>query len=212
MENYTLKGIDISSNSHKSKEEKKDKQIPKITQAKIKKKTLSQRFSETFIKSDVESVGGYIFFDVLVPAIVDTFRDIVNSSLDMFLYGDVKGRNESSRSVSNRNRTFISYRDCYDDGRRRRDNNAIAKIPRSSWDDVVVFETREKAKETRDMMLDLIDEYEMVSVREFREMCGLDFEFTDEKYGWTNLSSVSITGTPRDGYVINLPRPILLVE
>lgn len=209
MEDYTLKGISIEPNSHKSKEDKKEKQLPKTAQAKQRKKSLGRKFSETFIKSDAESVGSYIFFDVLVPAIVDTFRDIINSSLDMFLYGDTRGRGTGISVSTNRNKSYVSYRDCYDTGRRK---EAPAPERRSAYketNDDVIFESRAEAEETIDAMINLIDTYDMVSVREFREMVGLNFEFTDEKYGWTNLSNVSVSRT-RDGYVINLPRPILL--
>lgn len=206
-EEYTLKGIDIAPNSHKSKEEKKEKHLPKVAQAKQKKKSLGRKFSETFIKSDAESVGSYIFFDVLVPAIVDTFRDIINSSLDMFLYGDTRGRGKSG-PAANRNKSYVSYRDYYETGRRK-EAPAVRSHSYKDMNDEVIFESRAEAEETVDAMINLIETYDMVSVREFREMVGLDFEFTDEKYGWTNLSNVSVSRT-RDGYVINLPRPILL--
>lgn len=209
MEDYTLKGVAVPPNSHKSKEEKEKKQIKKVAQGKRKKKSLGRKFSETFIKSDAESVGSYIFFDVLVPAIVDTFRDIINSSLDMFLYGDSRGPSRGRSSPrGGGTKSYVSYRDYYEQGKRKE----LPAPRRSAYKEAseeVVFESRAEAEDIIDAMINLIDTYDMVSVREFYEMVGLDFEFTDEKYGWTNLSNVSVSRI-RDGYIINLPRPVLL--
>ena len=56
-------------------------------------------------------------------------------------------------------------------------------------------ETKEDSQEKVDSVADL---YGLV---------GIDSEYTDNKYGWTNLSSASIKAT-RDGYILDLPRPV----
>ena len=58
-------------------------------------------------------------------------------------------------------------------------------------------------------MIEMIDTYDEVSVGSLYQLVGITPDFTDDKYGWTNLSTASVSRN-RDGYYINLPRPQIL--
>jgi hypothetical protein len=58
-------------------------------------------------------------------------------------------------------------------------------------------------------MHDVIGEYGSVTVADLLEMVSLDSSFTDWKYGWTDLRGSSVKRV-RGGYLIVLPKPILL--
>ena len=55
-------------------------------------------------------------------------------------------------------------------------------------------------------MQDLISRFQWVSVPEFYSMVDVTAEFTDEKWGWTNISTAQIRPS-RGKYVILLPSP-----
>ena len=51
-----------------------------------------------------------------------------------------------------------------------------------------------------------IEDYGVVAVSDFYDLIGVKTEFTDSKYGWTDLSLGSVQSY-RDGYVLQLPSP-----
>lgn len=55
-------------------------------------------------------------------------------------------------------------------------------------------------------MDDLMRKYETVSVADLYELLGLDFNYTDEKWGWVNLDDAGIRRV-RNGYLLDLPKP-----
>ena len=70
--------------------------------------------------------------------------------------------------------------------------------------DDIILETRWEAEEVLSHMIDLIENYGVASVADLYELVGITGSFTDNKYGWTNLSSATVSRV-RDGYLINLP-------
>ena len=58
-------------------------------------------------------------------------------------------------------------------------------------------------------MNELIDTYGMVSVADFYDLVGLQCNYTDNKYGWTdirNASVVRVRDNDGNGYLIKLPK------
>lgn len=55
-------------------------------------------------------------------------------------------------------------------------------------------------------MDDLIDKYGTVSVGDLYELLGEEPAYTDEKWGWTDLTESGIRRV-RDGYLLQLPQP-----
>ena len=58
-------------------------------------------------------------------------------------------------------------------------------------------------------MDDLIETYGLVSVADFYDLVGVTGDYTDNKYGWTDLRNANVIRV-RDGYMIKLPRALLL--
>jgi uncharacterized protein YerC len=73
--------------------------------------------------------------------------------------------------------------------------------------DEVILPTRREAEEVLDFLHDLLTRYETVSVSDLYELVGETGNFTDEKWGWTDLAGASVSRV-RDGYLLNLPRPV----
>lgn len=189
---------DYQSNSYKSKEmnERGDekKKLEKVVtgQVKTKKKSGFGKFLSGFIADEAHDIKSYLFKDVVVPTIKKTITDIV----DMILYG---GNNKRRTSASK-----ISYRSFYDDPRDSR--NDLRAVPGYSYDDVIL-DSRGDAEEVLNQLNDLIDVYKIASVADLYDLVGITGNYTDNKYGWTNLSNADVVRT-RDGYKLKLPRAL----
>ena len=193
---------DYKANSHRSKEEQKlpEKKIEPVVKGKVtKKKNNVRKLTDTFVSEDIQNVKSYVLMDVLVPAIKKAISDIVTNGIDMILYG------ESGRNTRKTNASTVSYRNYYDN---RRDDRYSSSRTRTgySYDDVVL-ETRSEAEDVLTRMDELIDTYGVVSVADMYDLVGISCNYTDNKYGWTNLRNAEPVRV-RDGYMLKLPKAL----
>lgn len=196
-------------NSHLYKENRKnppaEKKVEKVVSGKVKtKKNDVRKFTDIFISEDINNVKEYVFMDVLVPAIKKAISDVVRDSIDMILYGE-SGRN--NRKTTNGN--YVSYR-SYSDPRdnQRSSSNTRSASSRLNYEDII-FNTKGEAEAALRQMCDILDQYQVVTVADLYDMCDLTAPFTANNYGWTNLSR-AYTDRVRDGYVIRLPRAVVI--
>jgi len=184
---------------------KKEKLAPVVKGKVVKqKKSLGKKISESFLGEDSKSVGDYIFHEVIIPAIKATLSDAVTGGIEMLLFGE---RRSGSRPFSrNGNKTYASYSSYYGEQNRNNVNNNFRRTRvRNDFDDIL-FETRGEAEEVLSHLVDLTIDYGMASVADFYDLSGLESQFTDNKYGWTNLRD-ACTDRVRNGYIIRLPQP-----
>ena len=73
----------------------------------------------------------------------------------------------------------------------------------------LIFESRGEAEEVLTNLLDLIADYGVASVADLYDLVGITGPFTDNKYGWTDLRTASVSRT-REGYIINLPKAVAI--
>lgn len=201
------------SNSHKIRERKYDKEekkkdIQQVTSnnAIKRKKSVGKKFSEAFIgeESDKTNVVDYILYDVLVPAAKNTISDMVVGGIEMLLFGERRSRSMSR----DRGHSYVNYsnysRREEERGRDRRDSPRRS-TSRRLYNDDIILDTRSEAELVIDRLLDIIDDYGAASVADLYALVGIDSDYTDNKYGWTNLSMASVSRC-RDGYILNLPK------
>lgn len=190
------------SNSHKAKEapERIDdkKKIEKVVtgQVKTKKKNGLGKFMSGLVSEETPDIKTYLFKDVVVPTIKKTITDIV----DMLLYGGRGGRRGST------NASRVSYRSYWDDPRDSR--NEVRAVQAYNYDDIIL-DSRGDAEEVLNQLNDLIDVYKIASVADLYDLVGITGNYTDNKYGWTNLSTAYVDRC-RDGYRLKLPRALPL--
>ena len=198
-------------NSHKYKEDNKAgaeerQKFDKITKGAVvtKKKSEINKLKDIFVSEDIKSVKSYIFMDVLVPAIKDAIEDIVTNGIRMILRGDTSARRSSSTASK------ISYRDYYDGDRRNNDRfrNETRPVTKYSYDDIIL-ESKGEAEAVLERMSEIIDIYGMVRVADLYDLVGITGDYTDDKYGWTNIRNARVVRT-RDGYKIEMPRALPL--
>ena len=200
----------LPDNSHKSRTEKKpaesntpaEKRAEKVVHGKVKTKANNARkLTDIFISEDAANVKNYIIMDVIVPSIKKAVYDLIVGTLDMSLYG---GRgNGGKRPTADK----ISYRDY--SSASRRDERSYGTTRTSSgysYDDIYV-ETRGEAESIR--MDEIMEEYEQVRVADLYDLVGISGDYTDNKYGWTNIRNARGVRTS-DGYKIEMPRATAL--
>lgn len=195
---------DFKPNSHKFKEDttkSEDKVIKPVVKGKVsKKKNVGRKFKDSFISEDIGNVKSYVILDVLIPAAKKAISDIITNGIDMLLYGETRHRSEGKRSNVVDYVSYNRYSDRRDDDRFSR-SRSIGY----SYDDIVL-ESRAEAEAVLNSMVDLIDTYDVVSVADLYDLVGVSGNFTDNRYGWTNLSSASVERLRSGGYILRLPR------
>lgn len=166
-----------------------------------KKRSVMDKFKESFL-GESENLGDYVIYDVLIPAFRDTISDMGFGVIER-LFGSGRSRGRSSSSiVRDRGRSYVSYNtNNRPNDRRDLDRNARA---RHEFDNIV-FTQKWEAEEVLAHLVELVVEYGEASVREFYELSNIEPEYTDSKYGWTNLRDAYVDRT-RDGYIIVFPQ------
>lgn len=195
---------EYKSNSNRSREIKKqreeEKKVEKVITGKVKtkKRSFFSKFKDEIISQDAKSIKSFVFGDVLIPSIKKAISDIVTNGIEIILYGETKGR----RSTADR----VSYRSYYDYRNSRSDDRNISISSTYNFDDIIL-DTRGEAQEVLDRMDELMDTYGLVRVADFYDLVGITGNYTDNKYGWTNLRNASVVRV-RDGYLIKMPRAV----
>lgn len=190
-------------NSHRSKAESQEalpeKKVEKVIagSAKHKKKSGIQKITDVFISEDVNDVKSYIFEDIIVPAVKDILLDALKALLG------VNGRSGKTTSAGK-----VSYRNYYEKPNDRRDYAPARTRTGYDYDDIVL-DNRGEAEEVLARMDELIATYGLVSVADLYDLVGITGNYTDNKYGWTDIRSATIIRV-RDGCLIKLPKALPL--
>lgn len=180
-----------------------------------RKKPLTSRIKETFMGDDSTSIGEYVIVDVIVPAIKDLLYDATMEVVERSLFsgsGRSPGRRTRHRGGSRTNYNGFS-RDPRDRGGRDRDRDRdeprkMSSRARANHEfDEIILPTRVEAKEVLDRMFSFLEKFDEVTVAELYHMVGVTPDYTDERYGWTDLRGSSISHERNGGYLLNLPRP-----
>lgn len=190
-------------NSHRSKEQQDHEPLPERKTEKVvtgtvkqRKKTGLSKAGSIFMPGDVDSVKSYILMDVLVPSIKRAISDIVCNGINMLLGEPDRGKPGSPGAK-------VAYRKYYQ-SEDRRDYARPRAQAQYSYDDII-FDNRGDAEEVLYRMEELLERFDVVSVADLFDMAGISCNYTDNKYGWTDLRSAHVERV-RDGYIINLPR------
>lgn len=196
-----------------SKDEKKKEVLPVASGERTTKKDFKRKFSENLAAVERIDLKEQIVDDVIIPgfkgflsgtitSVLGAMATVAEDCCDILIWGEKQGRHDRERRGSKR-----SYDKYYDN--RRSDNERKRERTSLDYDDVE-FSTRFEAREVLDKMKELLDEYDCVSVADYYRASRVDHNFTDEKFGWTNLSNASIASRKNGKYVILLPKARVL--
>lgn len=185
----------------------------------LKKPSFGQRLKETFIATDIQDVGDYIVWDIIVPSIGRLINDaICGASNRIFLGGGSTPSNLSySRGVTRPNVTNYANRS------RSQTQSGVVKVETrpipaqrtrsnfnlNNWGPI----SRPTAETILSRAVDYLEQYGRITVNDYYEIAEefLDFDFkldyTAQNWGWKSLNTaeiVNVTG----GSVIKLPNPM----
>lgn len=200
MDNYP-------NNSHAYKEQQKkaaDRPRPgKVISgtAETKKKSEMSKLADALVPGagDVGGIKNYIIMDVLIPSIKNAICDIVVDSVNMLFRGERTRRKEGRRL----NGDYVSYSSISS----RRDDHDRNESRRAGYspDDVTV-DSRADAVMVLEQMDDLLDTYGRVTVADLYDLVGVSGNYTDNKYGWTNLHNAEPIRLSSGKYLLKLPK------
>lgn len=186
-----------NSNKQKQQEARKLDPIVKEGSAKKRKKSTGHRLRDIIDSDDTQSVIGYIFNSVLIPAAKDMIFEAVTGGLSMRMYGDTRGYSRAPRSgYTNYNK--ISRRPT------SQSRNATPTVHenrsrfRTNYD--IELSSPGEAYEVLDRLCSIIEQTGYATVNDLCQLCSLRSDYADEYSGWTSLDRARVHGN-----VLELP-------
>lgn len=206
--------VELPGNSNKSKSTEERPEVQRVTTSDVirRKKTLGKRIGEAFSGDDARSVGSYILMDVLIPATKDLIVDVVIQSVQRSLYGSSRPVRSGSSNGGHvpYNRYSNSRTTSNAPGRPpwgREEPRRMSRQSKSNHNfDEIVIQSRIEAESIIDSLRLLIDKYEAATVTDFYKCVGITPDFTDNDWGWYDLSGAAVVRI-REGYLVDLPGP-----
>jgi len=181
-----------------------------------RKPSFISKLKETFIADDARDVGDYIVWDILVPTIKRTIRDIIVGSADRVFLGS-SSPNSSSSLYRERGVTYVKRTDYGSVTRSSKVKNEQKALPSSRPQyrnfklNEIIFDNYDDAATVLERMVDYLETYGKVSVDDYFDLVGQSSDYTAQNWGWTSLSSATIV-TTFGGYFIKLPNPVVIKE
>ena len=192
---------------------KDEKKLEQVTEGVRRKPALGKRMKEAFGGEDSRSVMDYVVMDVLIPAAKDTMVDAVTQGFERLVFGEARSTTRRAAVSRRSNQGYVSYNRIGGSSAVRaaapKDEYrpTISRGARSNHDfDEVVIPTRAEAEQVLDRLDDVVKKYDSATVADFYDLVGITGEYTDNKWGWSNLQSARVIRA-RDGYLIDLPKP-----
>lgn len=205
---------DYQGNSNKTKETKDKppkKDLGKVVTGDVivKPKTVGSRFRNIFFGGDIDSAFSYVVAEVLLPALRNLVVETVSRGTDRLIYGDSAHRRRPTHFGSR-----IQYNNPVSRGGsslyRERVQLGVEQRPTERWStasrdaDTIIVASKTDAENVVEQLTEIVDKYELVSVADLNELLGLPSSHVDNKWGWTNISSVEIRQV-REGWKITFP-------
>ena len=209
---------EFPSNARKAKisEEVEPKKIEKVTTGEVvtRKMPLGKRLLGTFFGGDAKGVVGHVIAEVLLPAAKDAVADAFSQGIERLIFGEARSTSRRTGQRPSGSSGYVSYNRMSSPtspiaGRREEPRN-VSRRARGAHDfDEIILATRVEAEQVIDRLFDLVARYEQATVSDLYELVGVSGNFTDEKWGWTDVRGAGVTRI-RNGYLLDLPRPVQL--
>ena len=199
-------------NPLEKKVEKKEEE-PKPTLKKVVEGGVTKKEKKTFFGADLKEIGAGLVKEVIKPRIKDFAYDFVDTAMSRLLWhDDSRGRGRNYRSG------YTAYSSGYspqgssqvnrptgtrDLSRQEREEFALGEY---------AFDTRSDAVKVMDTLQNQVDQDGSVSVADYYALIGIDTQYQDHKWGWTDrgeLRDMKIR-TSHGAYLIVMPSPVPL--
>lgn len=205
---------DITTDDEVKEVQDAKKEVKAVAHAKPVKKGLVERLVSSFIGPDgIKDVSHYVSHEIISPAIKNVVADAIKGGVDGLLYGrdgvNRGGYNPGRSHYGTNNRTNYQSRSQYSRGPVSQPQQR-ARRPRFTTESYML-ESRDEAMYVFDELRNLANDYNFVSIADFKDLVGIDSEYTDNNYGWMieQVEGGSIRSM-RNGFVVVLPQPTVL--
>lgn len=199
MENY-------GTNSNASKKAVEEKRITSsvTSNVTVKKPSKTSELAKKFFAQDIKTTASTVTNDVIIPGTKALIVNILKKAVDFLFNGTYSAPNNGYTNYSffggaPRNVTYSSTSYSTPKPQQPPVKNTIYAI------DDVIFQERGDAELVLQVMSDAIARYGMVSVNDFYDAIGQKANFTDNRYGWRDLSAAQVV-RDNDGYKIKFPK------
>ena len=187
-------------------EEVQAHKVEQIATGKKVPQSAGSKFLSNLFADDIQNIKEYILWDVLMPAFKNAISDTITNGIDMLLFGTTRSGRGSSKKVNysgiysgGSSSRVIRFNDKRDEEPRRKGG-----IYGYSYQEIVL-NSRAEAEDVLWHLRKIERDYGMVSVADMYQAVGEDFEFTDNKWGWSDLDSATVQRVS-DGFIIKMPR------
>ena len=207
--------MEFPSNTNKDREPREEKPLegkiidPVVTNGAERRKTpLGRRFMETFVGGDAKSVVSYMLNEIAYPAARNMIVDAVSGGIERMVFGEDRPASRRSGVRFGGGSSFVSYNKMTGKGdpRDREKPRGLSREARANHDfGEIVLNTRAEAEMVRERLYDLVNEFNLATVGDYLQLCGITPEYTDNKWGWDDMHGSSIRKI-REGYLLDLPR------
>lgn len=206
--------INYGANSQKSKAPETAENAPKIApvisgNAIERKEPLRKKFLQAYAGESAQNVGQYLLMDVIVPGTKNIISDLVTQGINRLLYG-------TSRQSPNVRSTVgggTSYARLFNGGTSTQQSQQSQPVVRQAQPahglGEIILQSRSDAEAVIDSLRELIEQYGNAKVTNLYALVGITSDFTNQSYGWTNLSRAGVIQV-REGYLLDLPQPEVL--
>jgi hypothetical protein len=216
------KKTDYQGNAKKQTEKQKvkedDKPLePVVTNTvMIKKRPMSRRFKDFVTRIDVKTVGKYVLLGTLVPAakamVFDAGHEVLRRIMypnspdtqGRFMGGGVGGptRYNYQTPIS---RPYSQQPAQYSPATV---NPQALRLTNHFQDEIILVDQRD-AEAVLGRMYEVLEQVQIVTVRDLKELLGRPSAYTDDGWGWNDLQGSRVVAIPQ-GYLIELPqaRPV----
>ncbi len=173
------------------------------------KRPATRRFLDYLFAESPRALGAKVGRDVVVPRVKAGFEEAFNSFLSGMLWGG-GGRPLSNMVQGATLRAPMGMQYHNITSLNPQTQAAQANVSRSAgnYKDLVV-PTQDYAEILLANLIDLHNQYRVVTVADLYEMVGKSAQISDNSYGWVSLDGARISKV-RDGYLLELPRPAII--
>lgn len=181
--------------------EKPDHQEKVISgSAKKVKKNGLEKMADVFVEEDLKSVRQSVMKENIIPGVKELISNTLHNAIDLIFFGESGHRKIKKNGYTNYSQIFTAKNTSGVPNKPRRGT-------RRSYEEVCV-ETRDEAEDIMNALYDQIEQYGSASIMDLYDFAGLDTTWTDNDYGWDDISEATIIRRAHDEYVIRMPRPI----
>lgn len=209
MVDYSNAGEASKDKNEKSNKEQPTKDIQKVVTGDVvvKKKPFGSKFKEVFFGGDFKMTMRYLAGDVLLPAFRNLLVDATTKGVERIVYGQVQQRPSSSTSY----RPITNYRGISNPIRQDPRSNVYLpdQAPRRTVSvrremNEVIVASKEDAEHIIERMIDVIDQFESISLADLHTMLGLPSTPVENKWGWRYIKDATVQHVA-EGFLIRFP-------